>query len=85
MEAMLYGRRDGQHRLQDSLQGHRMTADAAEVEEIAITLPFALIEPDLMVIIVAAKRKAELVELKTIRFLGVPLGLFDFSNHPVVH
>jgi hypothetical protein len=62
-----------------------MATDAADVEEIAVALPFSRFELYLVVIVIAAEGDAKLVELKTFRFLGIPLGLLDFPDHSIVH
>jgi hypothetical protein len=62
-----------------------MTANSSQVEKFAIALPTALVKLDLMIIVIAAKGKRELVELKTLLFLRVEFGLFDFSDHSVIH
>ncbi|MBN2084229.1 MAG: hypothetical protein JW748_03325, partial [Anaerolineales bacterium] len=62
-----------------------MAADAAKMEEFAIALPFSLLEPDLMVVIIASECEGELIKMEPVGFLRVTLGLLDFSDHSVVH
>jgi hypothetical protein len=74
-----------QHFIQDAFQRHGVAADSAQMEEFAIALPVTLLEPDLVIVVVAAKRQGKLIKMEAIGFLCIPLGLFDFSDHSVIH
>jgi hypothetical protein len=82
---MLNGGRHGQHFVQNALERHRVAAHSTQMEKLAIALPIALFELDLVVVVVAAERNGKLFKMEAIGFLGIAFGFFDFSDHSVIH
>ena len=73
------------HLLQNDLECHGMPATLVGKEELAIAQKFAVLEHDLVIIIVPVECKVKLVEPKTVAFLGVTLGLLDFTYYSIIH
>jgi len=54
-------------------------------KELAIAGKGAIIEGDMVVIIVAMEGHVELVKAEAFAILGIAFGFFDLSNQTVVH
>ena len=52
---------------------------------IAVAVENTVIKADLVLIVIATKRDAELVETEPVALLRVALGLFNLPDHSVVH
>ena len=79
----LYGCRD--HVLQDDLQSHRVAAALMGKEELAIALEFAVVETELVTVVVSMESDLKLIEVKAIALLSVTLGFLDLAYHSIIH
>jgi hypothetical protein len=79
----LLGNRD--HILEQNLQRHAMPATLMGDKELAIALERAVFKTDFVIIVVAVKSNIEFIEAETALIFRVTLGIFDFSDHSVIH
>jgi hypothetical protein len=73
------------HLFEDLLYRHGIAAALAHQEKLTIAVENAVFEADLMIVVIATKGDAELLETEPIALLRVALGLLDLPNHSVVH
>ncbi len=73
------------HVFEQVFKRHRMGAALVGDEEFTITGKFAIVEGDVMVVVVSMKCHFEFMKDEAFAFFGIAFGFFDFSYHTVVH
>ena len=73
------------HSLKKDLKCHGMRTMAMGYKELAIAPINAVIESDLVIIVISMKSKIKLVEEESFFILSIPSGFLSLTNHSVVH
>jgi hypothetical protein len=73
------------HILKQDLESHGMSAALVGNEEFTVTIVGTIFKANMVIIIITVERKIKLVEEKALPLFRVPLCLFSFSDHSVVH
>jgi hypothetical protein len=54
-------------------------------EELAVALELAIVEMNLVTVIISMERDVEFVEAKSFALLGIALGFLDLADHAIIH
>ena len=73
------------HFVQDDLKRHRVTATAADQEELTIAMPLAIIQLDHVRVVGAVEAGGQGLDGDAVALLGIQFGFFIFTDHPTVH
>jgi len=73
------------HPMKQVFKCHGMSTTMMRYEELAIAVICAIIESDMMIIIVPVKSKIKFIEAKTGSILSVSFCFFQLADQSVVH
>jgi len=75
----------GKHTAEDFLERHGMAAEAPCGEEMAGTVPLAILVAGIIVVIIAAEFNGKLVEHYAVGLLGISVRFFNLPDQAGLH
>lgn len=75
----------GDHILEQDFDRHGMGTTVMSYKKFAIASKRAVVEGDLMIIVIAMKCDIEFIEEEAVALLCVPFGFLPFADHSIVH
>jgi hypothetical protein len=76
---------DWEHILEQDLERHAVSTALMGDKEFTVAFESAILESDMMYVVVSGKRHIKLVETKAVFVFRVTFGLFDFADHSIIH
>lgn len=76
----LYFLRNGNHVLEEDLESHTMAAAFVGDEEFTVAVEGAVIETDIMIVIVAMEGDIEFIEPEAFAVFRITLGFFELAD-----